>query len=32
MVAAMSDPKYKTDAAFRQDVARKMAMSRFING
>lgn len=32
MVAAMSDPKYKTDAAFRQDVARKMAMSQFING
>lgn len=31
MVAAMTDARYKTDAAFRQDVARKMAMSKFVN-
>lgn len=32
MVAAMSDPRYKSDAAFRQDVARKMALSQFAEG
>lgn len=30
MIAAMSDPRYGRDAAYRQEVARKMQASRFV--
>lgn len=31
MIAAMSDPRYKTDAAYRQDVANKIAAAQRAN-
>jgi hypothetical protein len=31
MVAAMTDPRYKADPAFRREVAMRMANSKFIN-
>jgi hypothetical protein len=32
MVAALTDPRYGVDPAYRQEVARKMAISQFIEG
>lgn len=32
MVAAMNDPRYANDSGFRQEVARKMALSKFVDG
>ena len=29
MISMMADPRYKTDASFRQDVARRMAVTKF---
>lgn len=31
MVSAMSDPRYQNDPAFRQEVIRKMALSKFVD-
>jgi hypothetical protein len=32
MIAAMTDPRYQRDSAYRQEVSRKMASSQFVDG